>query len=102
MTTIRILGNPRRSCDGVTRRETLAVGALTMLGGFLNQSNLSAIEQSQMQQRAGKAKSVVLIYLQGGAPTQDMFDLKPDAPAGIRSEFKPIASSAPGIAVCDL
>src|SRR5207302_3095629 len=49
-----------------------------------------------------KAKSVVLIYLQGGPPTQDMFDLKPDAPAGIRSEFKPIASTAPGISVCEL
>ena len=37
---------------------------------------------------------MVLIYLQGGPPTQDMFDLKPDAPEGIRSEFKPIATSA--------
>ena len=45
---------------------------------------------------------MVLIYLQGGPPTQDMFDLKPDAPEGIRSEFKPIATSAPGIEVCEL
>ncbi len=41
-----------------------------------------------------RAKSVVLFYLQGGPPTQDMFDLKPGAPEGIRSEFKPIATSA--------
>src|SRR5437763_2132655 len=103
MTTIRILGTPRRACDGITRRETLTIGALSLLGGFLNQSTLPAIEPNRTSQfRPGKAKSVVLIYLQGGAPTQDMFDLKPDAPAGIRSEFKPIASIAPGISVCEL
>ena len=44
----------------------------------------------------------MLIYLQGGPPTQDMFDLKPHAPAGIKSEFKPIATSAPGVEVCEL
>lgn len=103
MTTIRILGTPRRACDGITRRETLAIGALSLLGGFLNQSNLAAVEHSRpSERRPGKAKSVVLLYLQGGAPTQDMFDLKPDAPSGIRSEFKPISSSAPGISVSEL
>ena len=45
---------------------------------------------------------MVLFYLQGGPPTQDMFDLKPDAPNGIRSEFKPIATSPPGVQVCEL
>jgi hypothetical protein len=107
MTTINV-GTAQRTCDGVTRRETLAAGALTLLGGFLNQSNLLALEQSRpaagfpgRYQRA-RAKSVVLIYLQGGPPTQDMFDLKPDAPSGIRSEFRPIATSAPGISVCEI
>src|SRR5262249_10711109 len=50
---------------------------------------------------AGKAKSVILLFLHGGAATQDMFDLKPDAPAEIRGEFKPIATSAPGIRICE-
>jgi hypothetical protein len=59
-----------------------------------------ALEQSRPAVRP-KAKSVVLLYLQGGPPTQDMFDLKPDAPAGIRCEFKPIATSAPGTHVCE-
>jgi hypothetical protein len=103
MTTINVLGTPRRACDGITRRETLTVGALSLLGGFFNQPNLLALEQNRTTRLLpAKAKSVVLIYLQGGPPTQDMFDLKPDAPAGIRSEFKPIASTGPGISVCEL
>jgi hypothetical protein len=99
---ITVLGSPRLSCDGFTRRETLTAGALSLLGGFFNLPSLLALE------RAGggrpiraRAKSVILLYLQGGPATQDMFDLKPDAPVGIRSEFKPIATSAPGIAVCE-
>jgi hypothetical protein len=49
-----------------------------------------------------RAKSVVLIYLQGGPPTQDMFDMKPKAPNGVGGEFRPIASSASGVEVCEL
>src|SRR5207248_2579493 len=51
--------------------------------------------------RAGKARSVLLLYLHGGAPTQDMFDLKPNAPREVRGEFKPIATNVPGIQVCE-
>ncbi len=99
---ITMLGSPRISCDGVTRRETLKVGALSLLGGFFNLPSLLALEASRgARARRGKAKSVILLYLQGGPATQDMFDLKPDAPSGIRSEFKPIASNVPGIRVCE-
>jgi hypothetical protein len=52
--------------------------------------------------KAGRARSVILIYLQGGPPTQDMFDMKPGAPNGVGGEFRPIASTAPGIDVCEL
>src|SRR6516165_7746118 len=99
---ITVLGSPRLSCDGLTRRETLTAGALSLLGGFFNQPSLLAMEKSGSPHvRPGKAKSVLLIYLQGGPATQDMFDLKPRAPVGIRSEFKPIATSAPGVQVCE-
>ncbi len=99
---LTMLGSPRRCCDGITRRETLKVGALSLLGGGFNLPNLLAIEQSRLRSaRPGKAKSVILLYLLGGAATQDMWDLKPGAPAGIRSEFKPIATSVPGIQVCE-
>src|SRR3954462_12056563 len=99
---ITVLGSPRLCCDGWTRRETLKAGALSLLGGFFNLPSLLALEQARgPRARRGKARSVLLLYLQGGPATQDMFDLKPDAPAGIRSEFKPVATSAPGIAVCE-
>ena len=98
MTTITLLGSARRACTGPTRRETLKVGALSLLGGFFNTPSLLALESSANRPtRPARAKSVVLLYLQGGPPTQDMFDLKPAAPNGVRGEFKPIATSAPGV-----
>ena len=96
---LTMLGSPRRCCDGPTRRETLKVGALSALGGFGLADYLAASESGAV--RPGKAKSVILLYLLGGAATQDMFDLKPDAPVEVRSQFKPIPTSAPGVEVCE-
>jgi hypothetical protein len=99
---LRMLGSPRRFCDGVTRREALTAAALSVLGGFFNLPSLLALEGDRPPgARPGKARSVLLLYLHGGAATQDMFDLKPDAPAEVRGEFKPIASTVPGIQVCE-
>src|SRR5262245_39361193 len=82
---LTVLGNPRRFCDGVTRRQALTVGALSVLGGCFNLPSLLAMEERRPPgARPGKARSVLLLYLHGGAPTQDMFDLKPAAPAEIR------------------
>ena len=97
---LRMLGSPKRCCDGVTRREALAAGALTALGGFGLPDLLRAEAAGQVRGRA-KAKSVIVLYLLGGAATQDMYDLKPDAADGVRSEFRPIPTSAPGIRVCE-
>src|SRR5262245_58529506 len=97
---ITILGTPRPCCDGVTRRETLQAGALSVLGGFLNLPSLLALEDSGRVRKA-KVKSVIFLYLQGGPATQDMFDMKPAAPAEIRGEFRPIASNVSGIDVCE-
>jgi hypothetical protein len=99
---LTMLGSPRRTCDGLTRRETLTVGALSLLGGYFNLPSLLALEEARSRQaRPGKAKSVILLYLLGGAATQDMYDLKPNAPSGVRSEFKPISTTVPGIQVCE-
>jgi hypothetical protein len=98
---ITLLGSPRAACDGLTRRETLKVGALSLLGGFFNQASLLALEKASGSRRRARAKSVLFIYLQGGPATQDMFDMKPDAPVGIRTDFKPIATNVPGITVCE-
>jgi len=100
---ITVLGQARRACSGPTRRETLKVGALSLLGGCLNLPSLVAMEQrGQVDPRQATAQSVLLLYLQGGAPTQDMYDMKPDAPVEVRSDFQPVASTAPGIDVCEL
>ena len=49
----------------------------------------------------GKARSCIFLFLWGGPPGQDLWDLKPDAPEGVRSPFRPIATSAPGVAFSD-
>jgi hypothetical protein len=99
---ITMLGTPRTCCDGLSRRETLKAGALSLLGGFFNLPSLLALEQTgAVRPGKAKARSVLLIYLQGGPATQDMFDLKPAAPVGIRSEFKPAATNVPGIQICE-
>src|SRR5262252_3984378 len=98
---ITMLGTPRRCCDGLTRRETLKAGALSLLSGFTLPNLLHAEEARGKDGRPGKAKSVILLYLLGGAATQDMIDLKPSAPAEIRGEFKPIATNVPGIQICE-
>ncbi len=100
---ITMLGSPRKCCDGLTRRETLQAGGLAMLGGLFGlPPTAAAAAANANSQRPAKAKSVILLYLLGGAPTQDMFDLKPAAPDGVGGEFKPIATTAPGIEVCEL
>lgn len=96
---LRILGSPRRTCDGLTRRETLKAGALSLLGGFSLPALLKA--QESRTGRPGKAKSVILLYLLGGAATQDMIDLKPNAPREVRGEFKPICTNVPGIHISE-
>src|SRR2546430_13801 len=100
---ITMLGSPRRCCDGLTRRETLTAGALSLLGGGFTLPSLLRAEQAQKAGGGlhGKAKSVMLIYLLGGAATQDMIDMKPNAPKDVGGEFKPIATSVPGVQFCE-
>src|SRR4051812_35822514 len=51
--------------------------------------------------RRAKAKQVLLPFLQGGPPPQDLFDMKPDRPTDVRGPFKPIKSAVPGLDVCE-
>lgn len=93
-----ILGNATKLCDGITRRELLRVGGLSLFGGMTLPRLLQAADRPAAR---GKARSVILFNLLGGPSHQDMFDLKPDAPAEIRGEFKPIATSVPGLSICE-
>ena len=68
---LTMLGSQRQFCDGKTRRETLKVGVLSVLGGFGLPQLLQA-EQRREHVWNGKAKSVICLYLLGGAPWQDM------------------------------
>jgi hypothetical protein len=87
-----------RFCDGVSRRGFLQIGALGGLGLTLPQLLAS---EAQAGSRASH-KSVIMIFMCGGPPHQDMYDLKMDAPAEIRGEFAPIPTNVPGIEFCEL
>ena len=96
MLTIRGGGSPRY-CDGFTRRQFLKIGGLA-LGGMTLTDMLSAEAQTGIR---NSHKAVIMIYLPGGPAHQDTWDLKVDAPAEIRGEFKPIKTNVPGIDVCE-
>ncbi len=98
---LRILGRGTKPCDGVTRREALCVGGLSLFGG-LTLPNFLAAQEGTRPVRPGPTKSVVLLNLFGGPPHIDMFDMKPAAPEQVRGEFKPIATSMPGLSICEL
>ncbi len=90
-----------RYCDGVNRRSFLRAGlAAGMFGGGLSLPQLLQAEQRAGIQKSHKA--VIMVYLSGGMSHQDSFDLKPNAPDGIRGEFKPIDSTVPGMPICEL
>src|SRR5213594_2279214 len=87
----------RRYCDGISRRNFIKIGALGMGGVALPQ--LLRAESATGIRRSHKA--VIMIYLPGGPPHQDTFDLKLDAPQEIRGEFRPIPTSVPGLQICE-
>lgn len=86
--------------DAITRRELLQRHAALALGGGVLPA-LAAPALAETSSSFGKAKSVIVLYLHGGAPSQDMFDMKPKAPTQIRGEFNPIATNVPGIEICE-
>lgn len=95
---LRLLGHAATACDGLTRREVLRVGGLSLFSGLTLPRFLAASNN----RLPSSAKSVILINLFGGPPHQDMFDMKPEAPENVRGEFKPIATSVPGTQICEL
>lgn len=89
-------------CDGIERRDFLQIGTAGALGLTLPailaaEAKAKAAAASVPTTPKGKAKSVILFWLAGGPATIDMWDNKPNAPEGIRGEFKSIPTSAAGI-----
>ncbi len=93
---------PRESgyCDGKSRRNFLRIGALG-LGGMALPGLLRAEAAAGLRSASNSHKSVIMIFLPGGPSHQDMFDLKSDAPAEIRGEFRPLATNVPGIQISE-
>ncbi len=94
-------GISKDTCDGVTRRELLRVGGSAMFGlslaAILSQEKARASEGASVGGSFGKAKSVILIYLQGGPSHLDLWDPKDDVPDKVKSVFKPIPTKLPGV-----
>src|SRR6476646_5406714 len=100
---LTIPGRPVRTCEGWSRRELMRVGGAGLLGlnlpDFLSWKALAAAP-AKVESRAkafGAAKSVIMLFLQGGPSHIDIWDPKPDAPSNIRGEFKPIKTNVSGI-----
>jgi hypothetical protein len=94
---LTIWGGRRRYCDGLSRRDFLRVGAFG--------AGLGLAELFRARAAAGPtavARSAIMVYLGGGPSHVDTYDLKPDAPAEFRGEFKPTATNVPGVHICEL
>jgi hypothetical protein len=93
--------NPWKRCDGFTRRDYLRVGGLSALGcGLVDLLRLRAAAGEGVP--APRARSCILIWLDGGPSHLDSFDPKPHAPAEVRGPFRPIPSEVPGVQVSEL
>jgi hypothetical protein len=104
---LRILGSPKRLCDGWTRRDMLWAGGLGLfglaLGDVLRLAEAQAAAPGAPAARHfGRAKACILLYLYGAPSQLETFDMKPDAPVEVRGELKPIRSALPGCDVCEL
>jgi hypothetical protein len=94
---LTILGSKHRLCDGVSRRGFLKVGAFAF-----GAAHLSLADVLRAESKAGtptRQKSVINIFLGGGPPHQDMWEIKTEAPQDIRGEFKPIATKVAGLQI---
>ncbi|MCA9163272.1 MAG: DUF1501 domain-containing protein [Pirellulaceae bacterium] len=87
----------QRFCNGMTRRDALCIGGAA-LGGLTLPGLLRAEAESGTRK---SHKSLIMIYLCGGPPHQDMYDLKVDAPSEIRGPFAAIPTNVPGIEICE-
>jgi hypothetical protein len=94
---LRITGQKQQLCDGLRRRDVLRVGSAGLLGLGLT---LPRLLQARTERR-NRARSMILFVLEGGPAHQDLWDMKPDAPIGVRSEFRPIETTVPGLWFCE-
>jgi len=101
---LTIFSGGQRMCDGVSRRQFLTIGGLTCGAGGLSLGGLLRAEDAVAKTggKPARHKALINVFLGGGPPHQDMWDLKPDAPSEIRGEFKPISTNVAGIQICEV
>ena len=88
--------------EGISRRTVIQAGSIGLLGlGMNHVAALHAADGKLTTPGGGGAKSVIFVFLSGGLTQHDSFDPKPEAPAGIRGEFSPIATRTPGVMICE-
>jgi hypothetical protein len=92
---LRVLGSPKRLCDGITRRDLLQAGGISLFG--LGLGDLAAASASERP----AAKQIILLFLYGAVSQLDTLDPKPDAPEDIRGPFRTIPTRLPGIRICE-
>jgi hypothetical protein len=88
----------------ITRRAAVQAGAVGILGlGMNHLAALRAIGASATDSKPAEppAKAVIYIFLSGGLSQHESFDMKPNAPDGIRGDFRPIATRTPGVQICE-
>src|SRR5207248_1103644 len=90
-----------RNCEGVSRRDVLRVGVLSALGLSLPDLLRMQAARAAASGKPARETSCILIYQSGGPSHLETFDLKPDAPADLRGEFKPIPTKVSGIQICE-
>ena len=95
---LNVQGPNSRYCDGLTRRNFLKIGTFAFGATAFNLADIYRAEAAQGRSTASR-KAVINVYLGGGPAHQDMWDIKSEAPREIRGEFKPIATSVPGIQI---
>lgn len=93
---------PTQDCRGLSRRELVCAGMLSAIG--ISLPDLLRLQAAERPENIGTApaKSVILLWLWGGPSHLDSFDMKPNAPVQYRGPYSPIASSVPGLDVCEL
>jgi hypothetical protein len=101
---LTFLGNKQAFCDGLSRRNFLKIGAF---GAGLTLADMlrlkaQASETTAPRNAPSRPKSAIMIYLPGGPTHMDIYDLKPDAPAEFRGEFRPIQTNVNGVQICEL
>ncbi len=96
---LNFFGKGHRLCDGSTRRDFLRVGALAL--GGLSLADLIRLQAQGAVDPRTTHKAAIMIFLSGGPSHLDTYDMKPDAPAEFRGEFRPIRTNVPGIQFCE-